>query len=293
MSRPAKSKRETLKVARVSVPVSPAARALHSFESSLELPCWLTKVEEGTLAASAFQLVLIKQGVPVARQLCLYDTLAIGRSPGCGLVLDDPGVSRLHARISGGSVVDEESANGTLVNGTPISRHKLQDGDVIEVGIHELVFHRAEGAIPTETAAAPPESEVGHIALGDMTLRIGGTPKPTKTATAAVEVPRRGYLFLAGDTSKLKRKALQMAVNRDEFLIGAAEGADLPLQGFRMPRVVAIIVRGLAGFTLVPFPRWPLKIELSGQAVTNATPLEDGDTIRIGELELTFRHGSS
>jgi pSer/pThr/pTyr-binding forkhead associated (FHA) protein len=295
MSKPPKSQRATLRVGRVSKDVSAAARALKSFESSLDLDCWMTKEGDGAMAASAFQLVLIKGGTPIARQLCLYDELAIGRSPGCGLILDDPGVSRLHARISGGTVLDEESANGTRVNGTPISSHELRDGDVIQVGSHELVFHRAEGGVPAEAILAPerPESDVGHISLGDMTLRLGGKTKTKPKTAVAVEVPRRGYLFLAGDTSKLKRKALQMAVTRDEFVIGSAEGADLPLQGFRTPRVVAIIVRGLAGFSLVPFPRWPLKVELCGTLITTATSLEDGDKIGISGLELTFRHGSS
>lgn len=293
MSQPPKSRRETMRVNRISTEVSAAARALQSFESSLELPCWMTE-GEGSVASSPFQLVLIKKGKPIARQLCLYNELAIGRSPGCGLILDDPGVSRLHARISGGSLVDEESANGTRVSGTPISRHELQDGDVIQAGSYELVFHRAEGALPDGLAAAPTlggsGSDVGHVSLGDMTLRIGGDTKPKEVA---VEVPRRGYLFMGGDTSKLLRKAVQKAVNRDDFVIGTMEGADLPLQGFRMPRVAAVIVRGLAGFTLVPFPRWPLKVELCGKDITTACPLEDGDKIGIGGLELTFRHGSS
>lgn len=291
MSGPSKSSKETMRVSRVSTHVSAAANALKSLESSLELPCWITEEGSGT-ASTAFQLVLIKVGVPVARQLCAYDELMIGRAPGCGLVLDDAGASRLHARISGGVVIDEESANGTRVNGSQIARHELQDGDVIQVGSHELVFHRAEGAVPEGVTSAPKSDtrSAAHVNLGDMTLRIGGNTKP-KTAT--LDVPARGYLFLGGDTSALRRKALQKAVTRDEFVIGAAKDADLPLKGFRMPHVVALVVRGLTGFTLVPFPRWPLKIELCGEAITGATPLEDGDSIKIGGLELTFRHGQS
>lgn len=285
------SSRETERFAQVSQEVSAAASALESFESSLDLPCWVTEEGEG-LADSAFQLVLIKEGAPVARQLCAFNELVIGRSPGCGLTLEDAGVSRVHARVSGGAVVDEGSANGTRVNGLPISRRVLQDGDVIGVGNHELVFHRAEGGVP-EGATVPTQSEsgVGHISLGEMTLRIGGKTKAKQEAS--VEVPRRAYLFLGGDTSWVQRKGVQMTVGRDTFVIGSVEGADLSLKAFRMPRVAALIVRGRAGYTLVPFARWPLKIELDGKPIDRPMPLEDKDKVGIGKLELIFRHGSS
>jgi DNA-binding winged helix-turn-helix (wHTH) protein len=69
----------------------------------------------------------------------------IGRDPACGIWLDKPGVSRIHARImrSGGNAVlaDLESKNGTFVGGTRVtSPHTLRDGDTIHVGPVELGF---------------------------------------------------------------------------------------------------------------------------------------------------------
>lgn len=287
------SSRATERRPKIQTEVSAAARALNSFDSTLELPCWLTE-GGGDLAESAFQLVLIKEGLPVARQLCAYDDLVIGRSPGCGLVLEDPAASRLHARVVGGELVDEESANGTRLNGLPVRRQALSDGDVISIGSHELVFHQAEGGLPEEPAANPAtlsSSGVGHISMGDMTVRIGGDKG--KASEARIEVPTRGYLFLGGDTSSVQRKGVQMTVGKDVFVVGAVEGADLSLKAFRMPPVVALILRGRAGFTLVPFGKWPHKVELCGQPATEPMPLEDKDTVKIGKLELIFRHGSS
>lgn len=296
MSSPDSASRVTERRAKVATEVSAAANALKSFESSLSLdvPLWMTE-EVGAPAANAFQLVLIREGAPLARQLCPYDDLVIGRSPGCGVVLEDPAASRLHARIVGGEVVDEQSANGTRLNGLPVRRKKLSDGDVISIGDHELVYHEAEGGLPDEEPSASPVSlsgsGIGHISLGDMTLRIGGDkPKPSQ---ATVEVPRRGYLFLGGDTSSVQRKGVQMTVGKDVFVIGAVEGADLSLKAFRMPPVAALILRGRAGYTLVPFGRWPHKVELDGQAATEPLPLEDKSRVLIGKLELIFRHGSS
>ena len=43
--------------------------------------------------------------------------LLLGRDPSCGLVLDSPLVSRFHAKLEGGRLIDLDSANGTFVDG--------------------------------------------------------------------------------------------------------------------------------------------------------------------------------
>lgn len=72
------------------------------------------------------------------------DTVAIGRLPGCTIVLDDPNVSRRHAEIrrQGGDavLVDLGSTNGTLVNGVAVRRHRLEHGDRITLGNTTLVY---------------------------------------------------------------------------------------------------------------------------------------------------------
>lgn len=64
--------------------------------------------------------------------------LLFGRDPEAGVIIDDPTVSRLHARLEIGSdgiwVVDLDSSNGTLVNGVSVSRSPLHAGDLLEIG---------------------------------------------------------------------------------------------------------------------------------------------------------------
>jgi hypothetical protein len=72
------------------------------------------------------------------------DTL-IGRSASCQVTLDDPLVSREHARIriQGGVVIIEDlkSRNGVQVGGKPILRiAALNNGDRIRIGTQEFVF---------------------------------------------------------------------------------------------------------------------------------------------------------
>lgn len=78
--------------------------------------------------------------------------LVIGRSANCGLTIDDPLVSRSHARIivtdEGASIEDAGSRNGIRVNGRTISgRTPLQDGARFRVGSQELLFRSMEDTI--------------------------------------------------------------------------------------------------------------------------------------------------
>jgi hypothetical protein len=69
----------------------------------------------------------------------------IGRSPACNLTLEDPLVSRNHARITvtadDAAISDLGSRNGTLVNGEPLfDDHRLAHNDRIRIGSHEILF---------------------------------------------------------------------------------------------------------------------------------------------------------
>ncbi len=80
------------------------------------------------------------------RQLELDEQpLVIGRSRGCGLVLDGLTVSRQHARITGHEgrfqIEDLNSRDGTLVNGERVTGSRaLIDGDTINICDYRFVF---------------------------------------------------------------------------------------------------------------------------------------------------------
>jgi pSer/pThr/pTyr-binding forkhead associated (FHA) protein len=68
--------------------------------------------------------------------------LVLGRHHGCDVVLSNPGVSRLHARLvfRDGSWVlqDLQSTNGTTVNGVRVGRCELRPGDHLVLGDEHL-----------------------------------------------------------------------------------------------------------------------------------------------------------
>ena len=75
------------------------------------------------------------------------DRVTIGRLASSGVHVPDANVSREHAAFvrEGSSwwIEDLDSSNGTLLNGEPVDRARLQDGDVVEVGVTRLTFHEA------------------------------------------------------------------------------------------------------------------------------------------------------
>jgi pSer/pThr/pTyr-binding forkhead associated (FHA) protein len=68
----------------------------------------------------------------------------IGRSPDCGIFLDDVTVSRKHAVVSerdGAFVVEDQgSLNGTFVNRKRVESAQLEDGDELQIGKYRLTF---------------------------------------------------------------------------------------------------------------------------------------------------------
>jgi len=93
----------------------------------------------------------------------------VGRGRGVDIRLNDPSVSRLHAEfVQRGPYIYLAdlglSRNGTRVNGRPIARRVLDDGDVITFGSARC---RIEG-IPTEELAA------------DTALRRSASPELTR-----------------------------------------------------------------------------------------------------------------
>jgi pSer/pThr/pTyr-binding forkhead associated (FHA) protein len=68
----------------------------------------------------------------------------IGRSPDCGIFLDDVTVSRKHAVLTNRNgtftIEDQGSLNGTFVNRKRVEAAELEDGDELQIGKYRLTF---------------------------------------------------------------------------------------------------------------------------------------------------------
>jgi len=91
-------------------------------------------------------------------------SITIGRKSSCDLVLDDPQISREHARVivsdASAAIQDLSSGNGVQVNGRRIQGlHRLAIGDRIQIGVHTI-----EVIGPSETGpSVHDESEVTRM----------------------------------------------------------------------------------------------------------------------------------
>lgn len=110
------------------------------------------------------------------------DSLAIGRSPNCGLVLEDKQrfVSRLHCTIDriGGAwwLHDNESKSGVYVNGKRVEKRvKLSDGDLIRIVRWELTFRDPYSTQISSDAAEVREKTADlHYHLDSLRLFVDG-----------------------------------------------------------------------------------------------------------------------
>jgi len=99
-------------------------------------------------AAPALAWLAIREGDRVGKRFDVTKNgETVGRGPDNTISLDDPTVSRNHAKVifEDGKffVHDLASANKTKVNGVEVVRHEVQDGDEVEFGKIKMVFKRA------------------------------------------------------------------------------------------------------------------------------------------------------
>lgn len=120
------------------------------------------EVRRHGLAKEVVELVLESESQPLEGS----GPWVVGRSEENDVVVKDPNVSRKHARISrvddGFVVEDLGSTNGTLLDGAPIDRERIDDGDELTFGQSTARFVRRYGS-PGERprGEAAPESGRG------------------------------------------------------------------------------------------------------------------------------------
>lgn len=108
------------------------------------------------------------------RTIPVHGAITIGRAPECNLSLDEPGLSRMHARLmptdNGLLLEDMGSSNGSTINGHRVLRGEARPGD--EIGFDTLRF-RLLGSVrhePVTGEALSPAIDRKGLGLGWMAL---------------------------------------------------------------------------------------------------------------------------
>ena len=90
------------------------------------------------------RLKLTMDGQTVVERTLLAGRFLIGRSPDSDLCIDHPAISRHHCQIVSNDrlciVQDLNSTNGVQVMGKRVRVHNLNDGDVLTIGAHQLLY---------------------------------------------------------------------------------------------------------------------------------------------------------
>ncbi len=222
----------------------------------------------------------------------------IGRRAYHDIVIDNLAVSGDHAvivRTPDGYVIEDcGSTNGTLFQGEPITRHRLADGDVLEIGRYRLRFV----AGPDQPALAAIEKTVvmkkspfAGKSLAELKGEAPPADAPTEAfpTTFAPELSPRTHGGVATVTGI--EAAAHPAVLK--VLSGPDSGREIPLYkaltSLGKPGVaVALVTRRRAGYFLahVDGPQRPL---VNGRPINDKPcPLDHHDLIQLGPVKLQF-----
>jgi predicted component of type VI protein secretion system len=120
------------------------------------------------------------------QRVVVDEAMMIGRQPGLRLSLPDRRVAQQHVRllrVPSGRVlaIDQTVFTGTFLNGAPMQRALLSDGDVLSVGPYELEV-RITPALPrppdvldelTAVVVADPDSDAAWRVLADRLQELG------------------------------------------------------------------------------------------------------------------------
>jgi hypothetical protein len=89
--------------------------------------------------------IILSTGTLVLREIALAkERITIGRGPHNDIVINEGAISAEHAVIvttnDDSYLEDLNSTNGTQVNGQPVRKHFLQDGDVLELPGYRIAY---------------------------------------------------------------------------------------------------------------------------------------------------------
>jgi pSer/pThr/pTyr-binding forkhead associated (FHA) protein len=277
-----------------------------------------TQTLRRTVIQHAFLVPETPDGVP-------YDIpvgeFTVGRSGACYIESDSPGVSKLHAQITRSAdklhVRDLDSANGTWVNGTRVSEASLVDGDLlafadesyrVSVALGEVTSASVLSLTAADVAASREESRTTRRFSTDWKRRVEGLAQAAqplvKEPMADVTSRHRGSAAadatllpktsqsgsVAAAAGRIEVRLLApgvelVAAGGGSYVVGSAPDAALRLEreGVAAAHARVIVSDILGGVFLQPEEGRTLR---NGALVEKTEPLQDGDTLQLGDVEL-------
>jgi len=100
------------------------------------------------------RIEVLSDGTQVAEYFFGAGRVIVGRSPDNEIYIDSKYISRHHVQLvsseSGCVLEDLNSTNGITMNDVIIKKHQLEDGDVVSIGVHEIIYHDMRNVVGSE-----------------------------------------------------------------------------------------------------------------------------------------------
>ncbi|MEN1678574.1 MAG: sigma 54-interacting transcriptional regulator [Planctomycetota bacterium] len=146
----------------------------------------------------------------------------MGRGADCQVAVVDPLCSRVHARVvfeEGAWVVrDENSRNGTFVNGQKAAEASLGDGHTVRIGSTEMEFHETEEPLTAEDDADEQKptivQDVPIDRPGASEASLSGLPNAEQVKELMLLYQLSLKLLGSGDPDAVVRTALELLRSR-------------------------------------------------------------------------------
>lgn len=229
------------------------------------------------------KLILSMDGLVLKEIILDKERIAIGRKPINDIQIDNLAISGQHALITtildDSFLEDQNSTNGTYVNGQPVKKCVLHHNDIIELGKYRLKFiadNRRPVAPVTEYVRAPAAVDTSS----------SGATAPAASATQVLPSE-----VIADASAEADFNHSQLGVIN--ILSGPNAGRQLQLAKAvttlgKPGKQVAVITRRAQGYfiTHIEGASYPL---VNGRAIdTRAHPVNDGDIIEIAGVRMAF-----
>jgi pSer/pThr/pTyr-binding forkhead associated (FHA) protein len=205
--------------------------------------------------------------------------VVLGRDETCHIVVPGMDVSRRHcsiAPVQGGYQLRDESANGTLVNGSRVSgTYLLGHGDIVRVGDDELRLEVEGDVSPAASTTAAPTAILDVSRL--RSEHAAGAPeRPATPLVANLEIVRGPY---SGAT---------FSIDRPVCSIGRAAESDVRIRDESVSSTHATLLRKGTAWFVVDL-RSANGTFVDGLRIAGERELTSGSRLKLGRVELMFR----
>ncbi len=212
----------------------------------------------------------IRTGTDVGKVVELtQEELVIGRSAPAGLIIVNPEISRLHARLAylqgNYTLEDLDSRNGTFVNGQPVRGSQvLTDGAEIRLGSGiKLTFSlQPAGGRPSQ-AESPTKTEKD----GDLT--------ESAILASISKIPPNLLITIAGQETK------KYTLSKDRITLGRADDNDIVVASPIISRHHATLEKTSLGYEIAIAPGVTNTLTCQGCPVIQRQLLSHEDVLRI------------